>query len=84
MQTKLRQGLGLDALGPWHYKGLTSKNLIKVKTKEATKKCHGSKKHITQDAGWLPEGEGMQGGGGENDSFVVGVSLQIAEKFNDL
>lgn len=58
MQTKLRQGLGLDALGPWHYKGLTSKNLIKVKTKEATKKCHGSKKHITQDAGWLPEGEG--------------------------
>lgn len=34
--------------------------------------------------GGLPEGEGRQGEGGENDSFVVGVSLQIAEKFNDL
>lgn len=30
------QGLGLDAFGPWHYKGLTSKNLIKVKAKRKT------------------------------------------------
>jgi len=30
------KGLGLDAFGPWHYKGLTSKNLIKVKAKRKT------------------------------------------------
>jgi len=52
------QGLGLDAFGPWHYKGLTSKNLIKVKAKRKTtnKKrdgVQGSRRRCTERKYWL-------------------------------